>query len=184
MKQIKTDAIQKVQEMIDWLSGKTFFLPPKKKRGLEAENKAEKVLKYFIRKRWKFYGQGKIDGRGKILKITKSSHLSGDDLAGVDFEILFETGEVLPLQIKNHWTWKEEKEYRKKGICLIGIWPDEDVKKAEKRVYKALQLYLFQADLEKRILKLEEKELEYSFLKKFQKIFKKNGNGKEEKKKN
>jgi len=169
MKQIKTDAIQKVQEMIDWLSGKTFFLPPEKKRGLEAENKAEKALKHLMRKGQKFYGQGKMDGRGKIIKITKTPRFSGNDLAGVDFEILFETGEVLPLQIKNHWTWKEEKEYRKKGICLIGIWPDEDIEEAKKRVYKALQLYLFQADLEKRILKLEEKELEYSFLKKFQK---------------
>jgi hypothetical protein len=122
-------------ERTEWILG--IPTSDKSQRGLQAELKVLESLEYLKKKKIEFPG-----GR-RIKSIEPAGHFSQKDQEGRDALVTFQTNsqsetEVLSIQIKDWWMWRTENNFRKKGICLIAIWPNEDKKKARKRVFEAL----------------------------------------------
>lgn len=139
-----------VQEIIEWMKNKQqrhlIFLSESRKRALEAEEKVRIALKKLRKMKIKFYGGWRIE------KIKENKHFSAQDLEGKDFSVILMNKEKkereIYIQVKDYWTWQEELNYRKKGIVLVGVWPNENKDKAIKRTYEALQNFLFRQELE------------------------------------
>ena len=105
---------------------------PSDYRGLAAERKALQALKYHQKKKTEFPG-GRV-----IQEVTPTLHFSQADMEGKDAYVKFQNGETLAIQIQNWWSRRVEREFRKKGICLIAIWPNEEKGTARKRAFEAI----------------------------------------------
>ena len=110
---------------------------PKDRRGFAAEEKAEKALHYFSRKRL-------------ITRYAHTARYSPDDLDGKDFIVTLLTGDAIAINVKNHRCgWREEKTYLEKGIFLVTIWEsDTDEIAREKILNLIVCAYLSRLSLE------------------------------------
>ncbi len=125
--------IKKTKAIINWINGNN--LSPQLKRGLEAEKKAFNAL-FSLR-------EEKINFNDKVIdKIIETEHCSAEDLAGIDFIVIFDNKDKMLIQVKNHWSLAEQRKYSRKGICLIAIWPNEDQEKAKERTIQAISRFL------------------------------------------
>jgi len=123
----------------DWILGIPYSA--KTQRGLAAEEQGLYGLKYHKKKKTEFLG-GRV-----IVEITPTIHFSQDDRDGKDafvrFQVKFQPdSEILPIQFQNWWSREAEAEFRKKRICLIAIWPNEDKNKARERTFNAISKFL------------------------------------------
>ena len=95
---------------------------PKDRRGFAAEEKAEKALHYFSRKRL-------------ITRYAHTARYSPDDLDGKDFIVTLLAGDSIAINVKNHrWRWQEEGVYREKGILLVTIWESDTDEIAREKI--------------------------------------------------
>ena len=92
------------------------------RRGFAAEDKAEKALGYFKKKRL-------------IARYIRTVHFSPDDLDWKDFIVTLLTEDDIAINVKNHrWSWQEEKAYREKGILLVTIWESDTDEIAQEKI--------------------------------------------------
>lgn len=105
-------------------------------RGLQAEERVLAALRYHQRKKTRF------PGNRVIIEAGPTMHFSLDDKRGIDINVSFrlEDGscEALPVQVQNWWTKEAEGSFRRRGICLIVVWPKEDRETAKRKVFDAL----------------------------------------------
>lgn len=100
---------------------------PQDRRGLEAEDKAEKALTCLREK-------------GLIAQYIRTIRFSPDDLDGKDFIITFLTGDSVAINVKNHRWSRQEKVYQKKGILLVTIWESDTDEIAREKIIDLLSL--------------------------------------------
>lgn len=122
----------------------------KEERGLQAEQKVFQSLEYHKRKKTEFPG-----GR-RIKEFMPTVHFSQDDREGKDVIVKFQVkfrpdDEVLPIQVRNWWTWQAERKFRKKGTCLVVVRPEEDEKKARERTFDTVSKWFLKVERGKKV---------------------------------
>ena len=137
------DSSQKTK--LKWMLG--ISSSDRDQRGSDAEKKVLKALDYFKKKKRKFPGERKIK------EFSPTIHFSPDDREGKDIIVKFQRKfqpdiEILPIQVQDWWTQEAEEEFRKRGICLIAIWPKEDEKKARERTFDAISKWFLRVEKE------------------------------------
>ncbi len=112
----------------------------KEAKGLEAEEKAEKAIRYLMERGVHLYDERRIE------TFEKTWHFSSDDKRGIDFKVTLidkdNKREELLIQVKSYWKMKEQKSYGAAGICFIGIWPREVGSDAVNRVATSIANFL------------------------------------------
>ena len=102
------------------------------RRGRVAEEKAFGALKYIQENKME------LPGGRSITEIERMTPYSREDLAGIDFVVKFNTGEVLPIQVKNYVDLLATRDLRKIGGIYIVIPPYEDGQKTIRKIFNAL----------------------------------------------
>jgi hypothetical protein len=95
-------------------------------KGLVSEEKTLRAFTYFQRRKVEF---GKM---GVITKIIPTIHYSKEDVESIDFEVEFQSGETLFVEVKNRWNFQLERKLLIRNRCLIAIpWKtaDEEARK-------------------------------------------------------
>ena len=137
------------------------------RRGLDAEEKVAGALKYFQERKTLFH-----DGR-IITGFQRTMHYDSDDQAGKDFTVTLEVNgqeESLSVQVKNSWSLTVQRRYAARGICFIGVWPDENNEQARKRVAVAISNFSRIQDERKKELEINTLQKVWRFIKRLLRI--------------
>ncbi len=137
------------------------------RRGLDAEEKVARALRYFQERKTLFH-----DGR-IITGFQRTMHYDSDDQAGKDFIVTLKANgqeESLSVQVKNSWSLVVQRRYAARGICFIGVWPDEDNEQARKRVAVAISNFSRIQDERKKELEINTLQKVWRFVKRLLRI--------------
>jgi hypothetical protein len=75
-----------------------------------------------------------LQEKGMIKNFGQTFNFSKDDMYGVDFYIFPLVGKEIKIQVKSSWNKKKAQIYRKKGIRILCLWPNQTITDAEKKL--------------------------------------------------
>ena len=83
-----------------------------------------------------------LEKNGEIKYFGQTFSFSRDDIYGVDFYIFPLVGKEIKLQVKSSWSKGKARKYRKKGIWLLCLWPNQTITDAEKKLRRIIEDYI------------------------------------------
>ncbi len=115
----KKAKVKKVQQILSGLTKKP--LTAKDRRGFEAEEKAFKAAEYWRKK--------KI-----ILSVRRTEGFGPEDRQGKDLILVLRDGRELFIDVKDYCNLEAVKKCKKRKVCLLTIWPDENEEIAKEKM--------------------------------------------------
>ena len=82
-----------------------------------------------------------LQEKGVIKNFGQTFSFGKDDMYGVDFYIFPLVGKEIKIQVKSSWNKKKAQIYRKKGIRLLYLWPNQTIADAEKKLCRIINNY-------------------------------------------
>ena len=82
-----------------------------------------------------------LEKKGVIKNFGQTFSFGRDDMYGVDFYIFPLVGKEIKIQVKSSWSKEKARRYRKKGIWLLCLWPNQTITDAEKKLRRIINNY-------------------------------------------